>query len=120
MTYTHLDSLIEDDEDVLSAADATLYVDLRQTGSTYEATVAGYHDVFRLSSTGDVHLLRRMLQTIVDRLSNSRVASLLDFNHKKAKESAVKVIVRIPRVILLEVQRGQVSRETATGAQQQA
>lgn len=111
MKYDHLNRLINDDDDELCAIDVPIFVHRKGTS----AAVPGYTGQFQVKGD-DLSLVRKTLQRHVDALTNSDAAHFIELNHKKAAGSAVKVLVRVPKIIFVEVQREQSEAQSAAVA----
>ncbi len=102
MKYAHLNRLINEDDDELCAVDVEIHV--HRKGAS--AAVPGFTGQFQVKGD-DLSVVKRTLQRHVDCLTNAEAADFIETNHKKAGGSAVKVLVRVPKIILVEVQREQ-------------
>lgn len=102
MKYEYLNRLINEEDEELRAVEVEIFISRK--GSS--ASVPGYAGQFQVPGK-DLSPLRKMLQRYVDSMTNAEAADFIETNHKKSQRSEVKVIVRVPKIILVEVQREQ-------------
>lgn len=108
MKYAHLDSLpsVDDDDDELTPCEVLIYIQTRDVAGFSEASIAGYPGMFLLNRPDAMLNLGKLMQRHVDSLSNSATALFLEQNHLTQTKAQFQVRVRVPKIIITEVQRG--------------